>query len=138
MENSKLVTVDLKTAEKELEKLRKSWKISRLEGESEDPIETGILNAIKSGILIIKDAKGEGFRLTIVQKLDEQIGEHSELIYRFPLASDMMQMDNYKEGQDVKKLGALISSVTKVAQVHDMGIPDFMLAQHIAKYFLGL
>lgn len=131
------VTVDRPTAEKEYERLCESWKIKK--SSSESGSSDAVIEAIQDGTVIIQNDKGEGYRLTILQKLDEKVGDFSEITYRFPLASDMMQMDNYKADQQFKKAAAMIGSVTGIGQlVHRMGGPDFMLGQAIAFVFLGV
>ena len=131
------IKVDKETAEKEYQRLAKSWKIKESDGDAGSK-ET-VIKAIQAGDVVIKNDKGEGYRLTIVQKLDEHIGERSEIEYKFPKASDMMQMDNFKDHQQFKKSAAMIGSVTGIGVLaHKMGGPDFILGQAIAFVFLGV
>lgn len=133
------VKPDRETAEKEYARLVQSWKIKESkDAKSESGAEEAVIEAIMSGIVMIKSGNGE--RLVVVQKLDQPIGEHEELTYRFPIASDMMQMDNFKEIQQFNKSAAMIASVTGVGNklVGKMGGPDFMLGQSIAFCFLGV
>lgn len=135
--NNAGVTCDKESAQKEFDRLCKSWKIKK--SSSESGSSDAVIEAIMDGTVRIDNGKGEGYRLKIIQKLDEIIGEYSELSYKFPLASDMMQMDNFKENQHNKKAAAMIGSVTGIGPlVHKMGGPDFILGQAIAFVFLGV
>ena len=134
---SGIVKTDRPSAVKEFDRLCESWKIKK--SSSESGSSDAVIEAIMDGIVSIKNNEGEGFRLKILQRLDEPVGDYSEITYRFPLASDMMQMDNYKDNQQFKKAAAMIGSVTTLGpQVHKMGGPDFMLGQAIAFVFLGV
>ena len=134
---SGIVKCDRPSAEKEYDKLCASWKIKK--SASESGSSDAVIEAIMDGIVTIKNDKGEGYRLTILQRLDEKIGEFTEITYRFPIASDMMQMDNFKADQQFKKSAAMIGSVTGIGPlVHKMGGPDFILGQGIAFVFLGV
>ena len=89
-----IVKTDRPSAEKEYERLCESWKIKK--SSSESGSSDAVIEAIMDGIVTIQNDNGEGYRLTILQRLDEKIGDYSEITYRFPLASDMMQMDHFK------------------------------------------
>lgn len=136
---SDIIKCDRESAEAEYERLCKSWNIKK-SSSSESGSSDTVIEAIMDGIVSIKNDKGDGYRMTILQRLDETVGEHSEIEYKFPKASDMMQMDNFKEQATFKKSAAMIGSVTGIGPqlTAKMGGPDFVLGQAIAFCFLGV
>lgn len=136
IDSSKKVEIDRETAEKEFSRLCVSWKIDENKG-SESGASESVIEAILKGKIVI--ATGTGSKLVMVQFLNDKIGEFEALTYRFPIASDMMQMDNFKESQQFKRAVAMIASVTGVGDklIAKMGAPDFNLGQAIAFCFLG-
>lgn len=137
---NEFIKCDKETAEKEYDRLVSNWKIKEPKDQTDiSGSKDAVIEAIMDGIVRIDDSKGPGFKFSLVQKLDVKVGQHQELIYKFPLASDMMQMDNFKSEAQFKRSAAMIGSVTGIGNlVHKMGGIDFTLGQAVAFVFLGV
>ena len=137
---SDVVDMDRTSAEAEYARLCKSWKI-KASSNKDSGLDETLISAIMDGVVMIKNDKGEGYKVTIVQNLDEALSDELNSIeYKFPRAADMMQMDNFKDNQQFKKAAAMIASMTGIDSriISKMGGPDFMIGQAVAFSFLGL
>lgn len=138
---SEIVSIDKETAEKEFDRLCKSWHIKLNDEEGEGggkTLKKAIVKALVAKELEIRDGKEEGYKLVVHQHLCEPVNEKKTIIHKYVSVKGLITLDGIDEKDNFKRMVACVSATTREAEAHirEMHSTDLYTGATVTTLFL--
>lgn len=138
--------LDKETAQGELERWFEAWgmefdedEMNQEEREDFDGLIKEFIFAIRKGRMILDDEEGKSVIKYVLRTPVDHNGMVNEIIIPMPKGVSLVEMDNQKEGHDIKKSFSMVGSLIKkpISFVNKMDERDIMFINKVNTLFLA-